>query len=190
MSSIDILNMVIGLVVGVISSWLFWYFLLLTKPKVSISPMAVYNEEDDTIGIRVINNSRRQAADIRVLLFLAEIHKPWVSTIRTIPLRKDYLFALGGKQNLGKFWVLPTSTIFGAQGGKELMGLLGKSTGGERRLVFTLSATDAISGSKIIQRVTYRLDDIKFGKFSAGAKFLVIEVTKSNKTLGKNKRTT
>jgi hypothetical protein len=36
---------------------------------------------------------------------------------------------------------------------------------GERRIVFTLSATDGLSGTKIVQQTAYRLEDVRSGRF-------------------------
>ena len=44
-----------------------------------------------------------------------------------------------------------------------------------RYCVFTLSSTDALSSTKIIQRVTYRLKEVIPGEFILGTKFLVTD---------------
>jgi len=178
MNTTDIINFIIAFAMGVISSWAFWYLLVLTKPKIAISPMTAYNPDSGKLQIRIINRTRRQAADIHFSLFVAERGKWSYHTIFTPELNRNYLFALGSVKNFGKFWVLPTSSIFGTSDGKQILDLLSTSGDGERRLVLTLVATDALSGSKVIQRVAYGIEDIKHGKFSPGLEFQVFEDTK------------
>ncbi len=175
----DIINLFIGFFIGALSSGAVWYLLAMTKPKIAISPMIVYEPETNRLRIRVINRSRRQASRIKVLFFVGEKYSAFYRTIHTPKLNRRDIFALGSKNNFGKYWVLPTSTIFSVTDGKQVLDILSQHEKGERRLVFTLSATDALSGSEIIQRVSYSIDDVKFGKFNSGTEFHVIESSTS-----------
>lgn len=175
-------------VVGVVSSWAFWYLQINIKPKIDISPHAVYDPTDDTIGILVINRSKRQATDINVLLFIGEVQGNWYETVYTPKLNRKYLFALDGRKTKSSFWQLPTSSYFEAVEGGKIMDILAEKSK-KRKMIFTLSATDAISSTKVIYRVAYGYEDIKRGKFKQAGNFDVIPIADTQKRKPRLKRT-
>jgi hypothetical protein len=154
MSVNDVINLVIGFVLGIGSSWVFWYWQLHLKPRIAISPMAAYDPDTGTLGIRIINRARRQATDIQALLFVAEVQGSWYDTIYTPVLNRTALFALAPYKRPMAFWRLPVSSIFETRDGANIVALLSSQGHNERRLIYTLSATDALSSSKVIQRVS------------------------------------
>lgn len=82
--------------------------------------------------------------------------------------------ALGGRQDAQKPWLIDPAYRFvfkdDSGGVKEM---LRSKTDKERRLIFTIAATDATSGTKIVKRVTYGLENIKTGAFEPG---LTVEI--------------
>ena len=73
MSVNEVVNLVIGFVLGIVASWIFRYWHINIKPRIAISPMCAYDPDSGTLGIRVINRSRRQATDIKVRLLVAQV---------------------------------------------------------------------------------------------------------------------
>jgi hypothetical protein len=174
MSVNEVVNLVIGFVLGIVASWVFWYWQINIKPRIAISPMCAYDPDSGTLGIRVINRSRQQATDIKVRLLVAQVQGSWYDTIYTPVLNRDSLFALRPYKRPMKFWRLPASAIFETQDGAKIVELLSQQGKTERRLIFTLSATDALSSSKVIQRVSYQLSDIQVGDFKSGRHFVIL----------------
>jgi hypothetical protein len=74
------ISQVIGFLVGILSSWLFWYALLLAKPKIVISKNIVINRKKGSLLVKVINRGRRQATDIQASLALVERYNTQCST--------------------------------------------------------------------------------------------------------------
>ncbi|MER2511482.1 MAG: hypothetical protein ABTQ25_03515 [Nitrosomonas ureae] len=175
----DFINIILGFFVGILSSYVFWLALVLTKPNIAISPFAVFYPSDGSLRVRIINKSRRQAVDIKVYLAVDELTpRNTRRTIHTPNLNSDYRFALEPKHKDMDFkWGIPTATTFIAYDGQKILDLLAPSNGPERRLLFTLSATDALSGAKIVQRVSYSHENLRHGMFVGG---LVFEVVESN----------
>ncbi len=172
---------IVGFVVGILSSYIFWLALALTKPKILISPFAVFYPTDGSLRIKIINNSRRQVVDIKVYVAVDEIISGKRKTIHIPVLKSDNRFALeGSHKDKDIQWGLPSSTVFVIYDGKQILDLLNPSNKLERRLLFTLSATDAISNSKSVQRVSYRHSDIEHGEFYGGLIFKVEKSSSSN----------
>jgi hypothetical protein len=169
MSMDFILNLIIGFVLGILSSMAFWYGLLLVRPSIQISPVIAFDIKKERLRIKIINRSRRYAKDIRARLVLAERTQEGkvfkISVFREVPLRRDTVFALSPIQYLYKPWYPPTIYVFSTKELNNTISELSSPTKGDRRLRFTLMATDALSGATTIQTTTYRSQDIKIGGF-------------------------
>ncbi len=160
------ISQLIGFLVGILSSWIFWYALLLAKPKIAISKNIVFNQKKGSLLVKIINKGRRQATDIQASLALVERDSSRrFFTIHNAQLRKDFLPALAPIQESHKAWGLRTAFVFATDEGVQMLEELPIVDRGERRIVFTLSATDGLSGTKVVQQTTYRLDDVKSGRF-------------------------
>ncbi len=172
-------NQAIGFFLGLISSWVFLYLLILIKPKIGISSVIVFNPNTGALLVKVRNLRRRQATDIHTSLSLVERKSDGrLFTLQSAKLRRDNLLALAPIQDLKKEWQLLSTFVFATDEGQEMLEKLTYPSNGEKRLVFMLSTTDAISGTKNVQQVTYCLEDVKNGKFGLG--FDIIEHTEEN----------
>jgi hypothetical protein len=159
-------SQLIGLLVGILSSWAFLYVLLLAKPRIIISKNIVFNKKKGSLLIKVMNRSRRQATDIQASLALAE--RDTIGrffTLHSAQLRKDSLPALAPKHESHNPWGLRTAYVFATDEGVQILEKLSSAHQNEKRLVFTLSATDGLSGTKVVQQISYRLEDVKSGRF-------------------------
>jgi hypothetical protein len=157
-------SQLIGFLVGIFSSWAFWYVLLLAKPKISVSRNVVFNEKKGSLLVKVMNRGRRQATDVQVSLALVERDSIGrFFTLHSAQLRKDSLPALAPKNESHKPWGLRTAYIFATDEGVQILEKWSSANQNERRLVFTLSATDGLSGTKFVQQTSYQLEDVKSG---------------------------
>jgi hypothetical protein len=170
------LGQIIGFVIGILSSWVFWYFLLLIKPNVQISNIVNYLPEKKAFQIKIINKGKRQVVDVQADLFIAE--RPMVgNSFKMISLyrfkfKRDSVTALAPIQDLEKPWKLLTATTFTTEPNEDALNLMLSPSQYEKRLVFTLSASDGLSGSKVIQRVAFRAKDIRQGRWAKGLEFI------------------
>jgi hypothetical protein len=159
-------SQLIGFLVGISSSWAFWYVLLLAKPRIVISKNIVFNKKKGSLLIKVMNRSRRQATDIQASLALVERDTMGrFFTLHSAQLRKDSLSALAPKHESHNPWGLRTAYVFATDEGVQILEKLSSAHQNEKRLVFTLSATDGLSGTKVVQQTSYRLEDVKSGRF-------------------------
>lgn len=160
------LGQVLGFVVGILSSWALWYYLLHVKPKIEISPNLAYNPRNGTLHVKVRNARRRQVTDIQSSLAVVE-RKPdgRLLTLHVARLKRDTLFVLAPIQELKTPWSLPATFVFSTADGKLMMEKLAEKSDGERRVVFVISATDGLSRSKVVRQVTFNLENIRQGRF-------------------------
>jgi hypothetical protein len=173
-----LINQFLGFVVGILSSWALWYYLLHVKPKIEISPNIAYNPRNGTLHVKVRNARRRQATDIQLSLAVVE-RKPdgRLLTLHSARLKRDTLFALAPIQELKTSWGLPAAFVFSTEDGKLMLEQLAEKGEGERRIVFVISATDGLSGSKVVQQVSFRMENIRQGRF--GLDFAIDELLSS-----------
>ncbi len=164
-----VINQFIGFLIGVLASGVLWYLLTHVKPRIEICSVIVFNPRKGSLLVKVRNERRRQATDIYASLVLIE-RKPdgRLFTLHSAQLRKDFFPALAPIQDLTKSWKLPTTGVFATDEGEKLLEILASKTNGEKRLVFTLSATDGLSGTKVVQQIAYSQENIKYGKFGLG----------------------
>ena len=181
----------LGFILGVLACFVFWYLLVRVKPDIRIAPVAAYNVRKGIVGIKVANRSHRQATNVQVTAAVASKARIGMVTTRLIgQLRWDRIFALGPLQDINSFWGLPTTFIFICENGKELLAELERSHGVdvEARLIFTISAQDAVSGTILVRRTTYRRHDIIDGwyrprlSFNVDAMATVAESAVANST--------
>ena len=159
-------NQLIGFSVGLISSWSFLYILILAKPRIEISEQIIFNEKKGSLLIKVLNRERRQATDIQASLSLVERDdKGRFFTIHHAQLRKDSLMALAPVKESHKPWGIRTAYVFATDEGVEVLNKFSSNSKGTKRIVFTLSATDGLSNTKVVQQIDYRFEDIRRGRF-------------------------
>jgi hypothetical protein len=170
-----IIGTLLSFTLGALTSWLFWRYLLFLKPKVQISPMILKGqsrkEPSKTVyRIKVINLSKRQAINIAVSASICTtsgtpgIDQRRVAT-RHLTLNFGDLPALGSKTRLGDIWGVAPFFIFWTD--EDIEPFLTEGC----RLVFSLSASDALSGTTVVQRIAYRKADIDVGDFCRSLDF-------------------
>jgi hypothetical protein len=172
------INQLLGFVVGILSSWALWYYLLHVKPKIEISPNIAYNPRNGTLHVKVRNAKRRQVTDIQSSLAVVERRPDGrLLTLHVARLKRDTLFVLAPIQELNISWGLPATFVFSTEDGKLMLERLAEKGEGERRIVFVISATDGLSGSKVVRQVSFRMENIRYGRF--GLDFTIEELLSS-----------
>ena len=173
-----LINQLLGFIVGILSSWALWYYLLHLKPKIEISPNIAYNPRNGTLHVKVRNARRRQVTDIQSSLAVVE-RKPdgRLLTLHIARLKRDALFVLAPIQELKNSWSLPATFVFSTEDGKRMLEQLAEKGEGERRIVFVISATDGLSSSKVVQQVSFRMENVVHGRF--GLDFMIEERSSS-----------
>ena len=174
-----VLSQVVAFGLGVLACWAFWYVLLYLTPSLKISPQAVYNQQQEQIEIKVANFGRRQIADIeaQIAVFERGPEGRLVPVIRG-ELVPPNILALEAKRMIDVPWCIPTVFIFVCTNGKALSdALVSSAPERERRLVFTVSAQDAVSGTKKFQRVTFPPAALIAGSYERGLTFAIVRST-------------
>jgi|GEM_PF-6656663 len=87
-----IITNVIGLLIGLVTSYIFLRYQLSIKPKVAISPVIIYSTERKTFRLKIANESNRQVTDIRAELSIMKWRKyenhALQQIVRRLPLEK------------------------------------------------------------------------------------------------------
>lgn len=163
------INLALGFVLGVLSSAVFWYALLFIKPNIAVSREVALNPKTNKLRIKVINRSWRFAKDLHASLLIGDRHLEGdiftIGVLKELPLGNASLSMLAPIQDLYKPWWPPTIYVFNTETLTDELALLMAPPVGERRLEFTLQATDAMSNTTSVQVITYRPCDIKLGGF-------------------------
>jgi hypothetical protein len=109
-----------------------------------------------------------------------------VVTTRVIgKLRWETVLALDPIQNINGFWTLPTTFVFICENGAEMMQELERprDVGVESRVVFTISARDALSGTVVVKRTSYRRDQVLPGWYKPRLSFAVEPTLATSETV-------
>lgn len=166
-------SQMLAFLLGVLACWAFWYVLLWLTPRLKIAPEAAYDPVQGRINVKVANIGTRQITDIEAELVLFDR----IPEGRLVPVRRGVLdppniLALEVRKMVGVPWCLPTVYVFVCKNGTDLYDALQATPQvGERRVVFTISARDAVSGTKKVQRVTFARNAVKVGTYTRGLAF-------------------
>ena len=171
----QIIGAVIGFVVGFITNGVFWKYMLFLRPNVSLSPQVAKKlnpENCQTLYcFKIRNNGKRQTVNISLTVTLCRLRDVpngrISSNIGDILPRKE-ISALSKYLTSWTPWELPPVYIFVA---KPNFNVEKELASPNTRMIATLSATDAQSGTAHVQRITYRKEDVIAGDFVKGLSF-------------------
>jgi hypothetical protein len=167
---------ILGFIVGLIATWLFWKYMLVLKPDVSISTqvaseLSTKNSGRKTYRFKIRNNGKRQVINVSLVVTICRlIDVPGgkiSSKIGTIFTKKN-ASALAPHSISWSSWEIPPIYIFVATPDFDVEELISQP---DTRIMATLSTTDAQSGTTHVQRVTYTQHDIIEGNFIKGLGF-------------------
>jgi len=162
----------IGFIGGVLTSWIFWKYLLFLKPKVGISPLVAKgisndeNKHDQTVyRIKVINFGNRQVINLHGRISLTKITEINGGKHRTARrIRTATISALGPRKAVDDLYGILPVWVIAFQTEEALENLINDRW----KLQFTLSAQDALSGTTVVQTVIYDKHQIVNGNFRGG----------------------
>ena len=174
------MEIVAGFILGIIGTYLFWRFQINIKPKIEISNVIAkgysHTVADKVVyRIKIFNKSNRQVINISIgcsLSYAVTTTNGERSFGKGLPVKTKNIQFLGPKKNWGDPFGLSPVKIIVISDVDELEEELANN----KKILFTVSATDAESGSTSVQRVIYELNDIKQGDFESG---LFIKVSNS-----------
>ena len=167
---------VISFVLGITVSWLFWRYLLCLKPSLCVCEEVVRAQSrkfpgTEILKFKVHNCTNRQAIDLFAGCTVTELVNVPGGTRSRVLERLNIVTpsfdALGPKDNLGDHFGLSPIKVFTAQITDTFEKHINRTS---VRLIFTLKASDALSGSTIVIRKSYTSEDIIYGEFKYGLK--------------------
>jgi len=166
---------VLAFAVGVLSSAVFWYILITLRPTLKIAPVAAYDPISKRFGVKIMNAGKRQVANIEVHMTAAvRTSENRIVTGKVAHLKWPTILALETREFFDRPWRLPATYIVVPENGSELYEeIASPSPLGERRLMFTVSARDALSGTIVVQRASFPVSAISHGWYRHGLFFHV-----------------
>jgi len=173
----QIVAFVLGTVAGVVGCWVFWRALLAVRPKVKFAELAAFCETSKCLGVKVANLGRHQVTDIEARMAVADRTQEGRIITRIVgKLNAPTLLAFEPLAKLNEPWLLPTVFVFVAINGEEMVRCLGDQLqgGGDRRLLFTLSMRDGLSGTKIVKRAIFSSEQVRSGWYDHALFFQII----------------
>ena len=161
----------IGFFLGLLASWLFWKYLLILKPNLMLEDLVVETvtaNGEQCLELGCENVGKRQIIDISIRATVCELHAPGTTNplrlVTRLKMEMDKADVLNSvHKNKENDWSLPSYRKFHVlpideNTGKEvnLRGLIEEE---KRRLIFTIRAADAISGTTTVLRTpSVRID--------------------------------
>jgi hypothetical protein len=174
-----------GLFVGLVTSWLWWRYLLSRGPDVRISSCVLKGtkptnsdqatERGKTVHrIKLINCGERQVIDLKAKAEILEHRGNRWGLVKELKLEFDGAFpALGKQSDYGNVTKAISPVHYSLI---ENENDIRAELNADRRLVFTLSAKDALSGTTEVQRKFYTAKEIQEGDFESGFTFEKVEL--------------
>ena len=144
-----------GLAAGLLANWVFLRYLRLRPPKVEISPLVMFSPEEQALRVKIVNRSRRQVTNIDARMALIKRESIRLDVLRRFDLVQDRLVGMNGAQSKQVPWAPPYAITFKTRPVPDIEALLNRLDDDKIRIAFTLSVTDAVSGTTKLVRQTY-----------------------------------
>ena len=172
----------LSFVLGFLSSWVFWRHLIHIRPSLELCREVARCQSEkyqgtELLKFKVVNKSNRNAVDV--------FAGCTVSYLRDVPGgKRSYVLErlnvvmpsfelIGPRKNLGDHFGLSPVKVFTVHVTDTMDANLARESA---RLVFTLKATDALSGSTTVIRHTYVAKSIRRGEFAYGLGAGIVEM--------------
>lgn len=168
---VEIAGIIFGFILGILSSWIFWRWQLMVKPefcvstKIAMSPSPA-DSTKRVCRIKIVNKSSRFIIGLIAKCSIQEINLSNVgpgrinrSTINLVPGNEEII---GPRRKNFNPWEVNNVQYYRFEFDDDLEQILRQDN---RRIVFTVQATDAQSSTTIIRRITYIWEDFIWGSF-------------------------
>lgn len=166
-------NLLAGVVSGVIASALFLFFMLIIRPRISLSD-GISVDKNGTYRIKIVNKSRCQLSNLKYVLRLCDDHGDKIVDVLTIKPAKPPLDSIPKYSKKDKNSMYAIRISYKGKGGKCII------SNCNSYLEFTVSAKHAFSNTYSVVSKTYTCDDIKFGVFETGKSTNIIRDPEQN----------
>lgn len=171
----------VGFALGVFGSWIFWKYLLWVKPSVELSKNVSVstdsNTGEKTYRVKIINVGRNQVIDISLkawVVTLMELHGGKVSTaVYEMPVRNSPTMTLNPEKQVKRPWGITSEAYIRSTPDEDIERMLEEKN---TKLMVTFRASDALSGSTVVQQVVYSRADIVPGMFKMGRSFDIMSM--------------
>ncbi len=188
----QLIGIIIAFILGFVACWLFWRYQLILKPELLVSSKIASRPSGSDLqrkiySIKIINLSKRPVINMKASLGVHELrmyergHKR--PTIYSVKLAPSSGTILGPCKKKIDPWSITNIHYYTAMPDKKLEELLGEN----RKIVFTIQATDATSNTTIIRRYIYNENDIVQGIFEPGSGIDIMPLNSIECTLTKRK---
>ncbi len=174
-----ILEIFIGFILGLIGTWIFWKYQINIKPKLKISDVialtkSLKKDNKKNYRIKMVNLSNRNIINIKVRLTVVQLKDilDGKTSIGIKHIKDTEISVIGARKNVGNPWGLSPIRWISFDYDPEICTLLKQP---ETRIMLTVSATDAISGTTAILRKTFKDNDVKKGEFKYGLTLEILE---------------
>jgi len=166
-------NIFLGVVGGVLASWLFWRYLLGIKPRIEVSPwiscIKVSATGQNRYRIKIVNRGKNQVIGISVnawVVYLQPVPGGEIShALYSFTTHKSETLALNPASKSDRPWGLTPETTIILGTDKDLVAEL---TDTKKRLMVTLRYSDAISGTTVVTQQTFDSSALIDGLFRFG----------------------
>ena len=172
----EVIIIIIGFILGLLASYLFWRYLLLINPRICISSFiakghSLINKKHIMYRIKIYNNSQRPIINIYYKICIGRLKTTRdgdsFSVIERV-VKEQTINVLGPKKNIGDHWGLSPMHHLTFRSTKEIEKLLGNP---KNVIHLQLICFDSKSGSAFATRKKYSSKDIRQGMFRYGLTF-------------------
>ncbi|MGX9728069.1 MAG: hypothetical protein ACTFAK_12355 [Candidatus Electronema sp. VV] len=176
----------IGFILGIFSSWLFWKWQLQVQPNFAISDKIAIRYRQATpdipfYQIKIVNFSKRAVINMTATFGIHELsnHRgPTRKLIYSINLLPSSPTFIGPYTHNYDPWSVTNVHYYSSVSDNKLYDMLQNG----RKLLFTVSATDAASGTTVIRRRIYTKEDLIEGYFEGYRSLKIVPTEKSIST--------
>lgn len=175
------LDFIIGILAGFVAAYLYQRFLIFRKPDIILASQISMKELDklkgrNRYGFKLQNRGKHQVIDITLkawLCELKEIEGNKVSKgIYEFEINNSNTRTLAPHGKSEEPWGLNYETVLSAESDRNIIEFLNQP---DHAVLVTVRATDAISGTTVVQQKEYSQDCIKKGVFGYIENMTVIE---------------
>lgn len=168
-----LLSIILGLAVGIISSFMFWGGQRLVKPSVSIASKIAITKDEKTgkraYRFKVRNNGKNQVVDITFKAWICELSSVpggnISSGVEIFPINNSNTVTLAPCGKSERPWGLTEETTFRSLPNFDVEDMLADTN---RKIMVTMRCSDSVSGTTVVQQKIFTAEDIKEGQFEFG----------------------
>jgi hypothetical protein len=191
METLKILELLIGFILGIIGSYLFWRYMLFLKPQIEISPKILkgisHKFGNKTVyRIKLINIGPRSIIELKIRLTFCQLaplgNGQEILVLQEKIFEKEVPRILGPKKNFGQHWSISPIYQYAFNIDQNVL----DSLDNQGKLVLTVICTDSLSSTTLPIRITYEKHDIEIGDFQYDLSFNKIEDNPRNDLIDDN----